>query len=308
MTDPFIKPAHVQGSPEWLIHRRNHIGASDAPIIMQESPWCTPYQLWERKLGLAEEQEMNAAMQRGIDMESQARAAFEADTGFEVFPQVVYHAEHRVMMASLDGLSIDGSTVVEIKCPGFKAHCVAISGNVPSYYKMQLQHQLACTGLDRLHYYSFDGKSGVTLVVERDDECISNMIAKELEFWKCVQTRTPPPLTDRDYVDRKCLMWANRGDRISFLDARIASDKREREDIRLDLIADADGQSSRGGGMTLTRTFPKGRVDYGAIPELEGVDLEPYRKEPKEQWTLRSSKWPGKEHTEDGNGESIAPF
>ena len=38
-----------QGSKEWLALRNNKIGASDAPIIMGESSWTTPFQLWQIK-------------------------------------------------------------------------------------------------------------------------------------------------------------------------------------------------------------------------------------------------------------------
>jgi predicted phage-related endonuclease len=41
-----------QQTPEWLEFRKNKIGASDAPIIMETSPWKTPYQLWLEKLSL----------------------------------------------------------------------------------------------------------------------------------------------------------------------------------------------------------------------------------------------------------------
>ena len=37
-----------QNTPEWLEFRRLRIGASDAPVIMEVSPYTTPYTLWER--------------------------------------------------------------------------------------------------------------------------------------------------------------------------------------------------------------------------------------------------------------------
>ena len=42
---------NIQGTSEWLENRKNHIGASDAPVVMGVSPWDTPYKLWENKLG-----------------------------------------------------------------------------------------------------------------------------------------------------------------------------------------------------------------------------------------------------------------
>ena len=44
----------VQGSAEWHEHRRKHRNASETPIVVGCSPWQTPYQLWQHKLGLTE--------------------------------------------------------------------------------------------------------------------------------------------------------------------------------------------------------------------------------------------------------------
>ena len=41
----------VQGSAEWHEHRRNHRNASETPAVLGVSPWMTPYQLWQIKLG-----------------------------------------------------------------------------------------------------------------------------------------------------------------------------------------------------------------------------------------------------------------
>lgn len=295
--DPFTKPEHVQGSAEWLAHRMNHIGASEAAACMGICPWTTPYKMWERKLGLGEPVVMNSAMQRGTDMEPTARRSFEKKTGLEVFPQCVYHNEHSFMMSSMDGLSIDRQHAVEIKCPGAKTHGIAVSGKVPEYYMPQLQHQLACLSLSMIYYYSFDGLSGVLLEVPRDDEYIDKMIAAEVALWKCVQDRTPPAMTDKDYQKKDGPKWETLGHHISLADKRIKELKTElkilevsKESYKQELIEDANGQSCSGGGLLLYRSFPKGRVDYGSIPELDGVDLDKYRKEAKEQWTLRVEK------------------
>ena len=118
--------ALIQQSNEWLELRKNKIGASDAPVIMHVSPWKTPYQLWEEKLGL-KESFSSSAMKRGLEMEESARKAFEKETGLVVFPQVLFHKEHEWMMASLDGIDIEGKNIVEIKCPGKVDHEIALS-------------------------------------------------------------------------------------------------------------------------------------------------------------------------------------
>lgn len=288
--DSFIKPEHIQGSPEWLAHRRNHLGASDASIVMGLSPWTTPYQLWERKLGLAPEQETTWQMQRGTDMEPVALRQFCDEVDIEMFPQVVYHPKHDFMMASMDGLSLDLKQAVEIKCPGQSAHATALDGYVPEYYMPQLQHQLACLGLDVIWYYSFDGTSGVALKVQRDDEFIERMIEMELAFWEKVLLREPPEMTHKDYEDRSSAKRVAYRDRLNTIKQLRAELDEEEKAIKNDLIADANGRSTSGSGLLLTKSYPKGRVDYSSIPELEDVDLEQYRKPSKPVWTLRLTK------------------
>ena len=65
---------------EWKQFRRTHIGASDAPIIMGESPWSTPLKLYEQKI-FGFELEENRYMSRGKELEPIALEAFEKDTG-----------------------------------------------------------------------------------------------------------------------------------------------------------------------------------------------------------------------------------
>lgn len=46
------------------------------------------------------------------------------------------------------------------------------------------------------------------------------------------------------------------------------------------------GACSKGGGFVYDYSIRKGTIDYTAIPELNGVDLEQYRKESVEVWKL----------------------
>src|SRR6266568_838753 len=89
----------AQGSPEWHEHRRRYRNASETPAVMGISPWVTPYQLWQLKLGLIK-QAVTPAMRHGAELEPVARAAYEKRTGRIMQPLVVVDAEYS---ASLDG-------------------------------------------------------------------------------------------------------------------------------------------------------------------------------------------------------------
>ena len=179
----YIKLDFEQSTEEWLSWRRGGIGASDAPVVMGLSPWQKAGELLLLKTGQQAERPANSYMQRGKDLEPLARAAFIRHTGIEVEPVCVQSADHAWMRASLDGLSLDGRQVVEIKCPGEKDHQFAASGCVPEKYFPQLQHILAVTGLGEIHYWSFRFDHTVLLKVERDESFIADLIEKEIDFW-----------------------------------------------------------------------------------------------------------------------------
>jgi len=100
----------VQGSVEWHELQRN---ASETPIVLGVSPWTRPYQLWQQKLGLAT-QEINSAMLHGTELEPAARAAYERLTGLVMQPLVMVDGDYS---ASLDGMTLAGDRLVELKCP-----------------------------------------------------------------------------------------------------------------------------------------------------------------------------------------------
>jgi putative phage-type endonuclease len=127
-------------------------------------------------------------MQRGLDLEPIARENFIRSTGIQVMPIVVVKDW---AMASLDGMSDDGSCIVEIKCPGSRDHSTALKGKIPDHYQAQLQHQMYVTGLQETFYYSFDGKEGVYFKVKRDDEYIERMVNKEKKFYENLMLRIP---------------------------------------------------------------------------------------------------------------------
>ncbi len=93
----------IQGSKEWHEIRRNHIGASDAPVIMGVSPWKKPIDLWKEKLGLTPPQKTTGPMIYGKQTEEIARDWFNKKIERFFQPEVHFHSEIKFLMASLDG-------------------------------------------------------------------------------------------------------------------------------------------------------------------------------------------------------------
>lgn len=144
----------VQGSAEWHAHRRGLRNASETPAVLGLSPWVTPYQLWLLKTGRAEPA-VNAAMRNGTALEPLARHAYEVETGHVMQPLVL---QDGLYSASLDGMTLYGDLIVEIKCP-YKGAGSALwqsveGGQVPDHYAAQIQHQLMVSGAAQAHVCS----------------------------------------------------------------------------------------------------------------------------------------------------------
>lgn len=174
-----------QRSREWLDWRATKICASDAPILMNQSPFKTVEQLYLEKTKHYESAP-NQYMLRGIELESVALTEFEKETGLIMFPCVGEH-ENGWMAASFDGMTIEQDVIVEIKCPGKVDTLLAINGEIPKKYKAQLQHQMFVAGLEDMFYYSFSGTCGIIIEVKRDNEFIEIMLEKEYQFWQRLQ-------------------------------------------------------------------------------------------------------------------------
>lgn len=269
-----------QNTVEWLEFRKTKIGSSDAPVIMGESPWKTPQQLWEEKMGLKESSYENPAMQRGKQLEAEARRAFELETGLVMWPNVLIHSEHEFIIASLDGITMDGQVAVEIKCPGQRSHKMALKGEIPKHYQIQMQHQLAVTGLQEMFYYSYDGQNGVTFKIQRDDALIETLLEKEQEFFRCMQESTPPQ------TQRSDLPWLKLAEEWKIIQQQKGVLKEQEESCRSALIDLTENGSSQGGGIRVTQYSRKGRIAYEKISLLQKIDLEFYRQETIQAWKI----------------------
>lgn len=178
------------GSKEWIERRRNFICASDAPIILGHSPWKTPDQLMEEKLkGVFSP--TNAQMQRGVDLEPEARRLFVEITGHFVLPEWRVHDSIPWMAATFDGIDDEG-VIVEIKCPGKKDHECAKQGKVPEKYIAQLQHQMYVAGVGQCYYLSYKPEDVIRchmIRVTADRDFQREMLDTENLFWQELQRK-----------------------------------------------------------------------------------------------------------------------
>ena len=268
----------VQGSPEWHAHRAQYRNASETAIVLGESPWQTPYQLWELRTG-RRQPAVNAAMVRGTALEPQARMAYEALTGQVVQPLVLVEGDYS---ASLDGLTFEGDLLVEIKCPvkgkDSRLWQQVAQGDIPAHYRWQLEHQFMVSKAAKGHLYVFDGSEGLLLDVSPTPARWQAIHDAWNAFMRCLETDSPPPLTERDKVVRDDPAWQSAAERYVAMKAEVELVNERLDEAKAALLALAQHPAESGFGVTVTRFWKQGTVDYKKVPALAGIDLEPYRK------------------------------
>jgi putative phage-type endonuclease len=157
---------------------------------MGENPWKTRAELLLEKRGPAHDSYKNTAMSRGTLLEPQARAAYIARTGKSVTPGCLESNQYTWLRASVDGISSNGDSIVEIKCGEVVYRKTSEEGCPPAYYYGQLQHILAVSGLASIDFWCYLPDCPELLIqVDRDDEYITSLLAAEKDFWGAVQRR-----------------------------------------------------------------------------------------------------------------------
>lgn len=192
----------VNGIPrdEWLAQRRAGIGASDAAAIVNLHPYKSALSLYWDKTGEYADTQMTEPMEWGIRLEPVVAEAWSEKTGLAVanVEKILVHPEHEWMICNLDRAVIDGNgewvSVLEVKtCNAWAADDWENDG-IPYYVVVQVQHQLAVTGLATAHVACLIGGSRfVRTTIDRDEELIAGLIEAERKFWQRIQDRRPPP-------------------------------------------------------------------------------------------------------------------
>lgn len=157
-----------QRSPAWFAARAGRLTGSRAADMLSkiqrgEAAARRDYRLQlavERLTGAPQENGFcNADMQRGVDMEPVAFAAYEAATGEMVRRTGFICADEHMAGCSLDGDISDFAGIIELKVPKSTTHIGYFkSGALPSAYRPQVQHNLWVTGAEWCDFVSWDDR------------------------------------------------------------------------------------------------------------------------------------------------------
>ena len=157
---------------------------------------------------------------------------------------------------------------------------------MPEHYQWQVQHQLMVTKAEIADVYVFDGAEGLLLEVQPQPETWPRIHAAWDEFMRCVREAQAPPLTARDTRIRDDPEWLSAA--AAYLELRAAYDELSAkvDEAKAQLTGLASHAKEQGGGVSVTRLWKRGNVDYKRVPGLAAIDLEQYRASAREEIRL----------------------
>ena len=153
-----------QRTDEWKAIRKGSIGGTRAKAVMMKNNLPLIDELIaEKHSDEVEENFVNEAMQRGIDLEPIAISEFSEATSYEVESfGMVTNERFPGCHLSPDGLILDGAGVpmagVEVKCPSTKKHVEYLrTRKIPAEYKYQIFHYFSLVEtIDQMFFVSYD--------------------------------------------------------------------------------------------------------------------------------------------------------
>lgn len=280
----------IQGSAEWHSHRSQFNNASEAAAVLGISPWFprTPRQLYEVKIGL-KTVHMNAAMSKGVQFEDAARQNACDTLGIDFEPGVFVRGG---FSASLDGISPDGKTLLEIKIPAKGQQSdlwkqVASGQGVPAHYMAQLAHQMHCCDADRAVLWVYDADADLGMACPFSRKHLLPMWSKVEAAWTAFRhsidnLQLPEPMGDDEVpVEDQALLSV--GEELIDVRKQLAA-LQAREKALEDALKEALPKTyisvleTPHGALRAQWVTRVGAVDYSKIPQLQGMDLEPFRK------------------------------
>jgi len=139
----------IQGSELWKAHRATMFNASDAPAMMNKSPYKTRDQLIkERATGEVYDVD-NATQARfndGHRFESLARPMAEDIIGEELSPVTGVSGQYS---ASFDGITFDEAVIFEHKTASNRIGDALSADELPIDLRIQMEHQLLVSGAEK---------------------------------------------------------------------------------------------------------------------------------------------------------------
>lgn len=189
------------------------IGASEISAVAGLNPYASPWDVWLRKTGQASDEPENEPMEWGHRLEPAIRQKYVDQTGatIHVPPESLYHPQTTWARATPDGVVLNAAARWQ-----HLLQCKNVGGWVekswsdapPVYVQLQEQWELYVTGLARADVAALIGGNQFRVyTVHREQRVIDDLVTIAADFWRKVESRTPPPVDDsdacREHFERK---------------------------------------------------------------------------------------------------------
>lgn len=289
-----------QNTKEWLSWRMGKIGASDLPIILGVSPYCSRLTLWKIMCGFAEPKEENVAMKKGKEKEPIIREAINRDMKKNFMPRCLTHPELPWAIASLDGLDEENNQILEIKCNSKEKHAMVIKGDIPIEHYPQLQWQLFVSGYEEVVYVSHNADENVIVKIKRNEDYIlKTLLPAATDFLRRIINFDPPEgeETEHEYVHIRDPQFDVLSENWKLVNFELKQLEKKEKELKEKLISFTDDGNCQGNGIKISRIKREGAIDwkklyetivkdYAAILLDEKYDSERYRKQEIGFWKI----------------------
>lgn len=284
----FIIENLIQKTPEWKKWRSEGITATDITVIMGLNPYKTVADLYTEKVHKVEQQASNPAMLHGVEQEPIAKAWIESHKGINLESPCIIDDEYPIARCSLDGLDRKNRTLYEIKSPysSNRVFDAFVFDQVPAYWLAQVQWQLMITGFEMGYIAIWDSKQQTChfIRVEANKAQQEEMCIKAKEFWKQVETLSPPEgvLVSNNSSDLKAKF-----DRYFEIQGLIKDLEATQEELKKELLASETEYKC----FSYKVKKKKGPTTYAYKQMIEaGIDLTPFAKPSSYYFSISKEK------------------
>jgi hypothetical protein len=187
----------IQGTTDWLIQRIGVVTASNFSKVFTTAGKLSTSRdglinqlIAENLLQKPTETFKSDAMQRGNDLEPEARALAELMLGVDIEEYGLIKMDDYEIGCSSDGLW--GDTGIEIKCPNASTHISYLrKGKLPTIYTQQVQGTMLVLDLSEYWFLSYHPELEPLLIkVKRDDKLLNLAEPLLIETATIIQSET----------------------------------------------------------------------------------------------------------------------
>lgn len=207
-----ITKTRTNSREEWLADRKKSLGGSDMGAVLGLNAYASPYTVWMDKTGKTPDKEQTEWMRLGTDLEDYVAQRFTEKSGLKVMNDTATwrNSKYPHLHANIDRKVVGQKAGVECKVTSNQNEKKYRDGKFIDSYYAQCVDYLAVTEFDRWYLAVLIYGVGLRIYqmtripndvtpewcessVYVDDAEIEALNTSANNFWKYVDTNTPPP-------------------------------------------------------------------------------------------------------------------